>query len=144
MGYCMEQEAAVFNIKPSNFAPALAAIKTLKGQETVNDASGAHFRFVDAREFAKASSFPEMMRAWGWDLDLDLNEETGEIERILNIEFMAEKLGDEEKLFNAIAPFVEPDSYIEMLGEDGTAWRWIFDGKTCKTCKEKKATRSFD
>lgn len=26
----------------------------------------------------------------------------------------------------------EPGSYIEMRGEDGALWRWVFDGKTCK------------
>lgn len=31
-----------------------------------------------------------------------------------------------------IAEFVEAGSYIEMSGEEGRRWRWVFDGKTCK------------
>lgn len=48
--------------------------------------------------------------------------------------------GTEEEMFQAIAPFVEADSYIEMQGEDGEIWRWIFDGTTCV---EKVANLSF-
>ena len=32
----------------------------------------------------------------------------------------------------AIAPYVEAGSYIEMYGEDGDKWRYVFDGKTVK------------
>ena len=55
------------------------------------------------------------------------------IERNLNnyelVEFLGEKLGDDEVLFEAIAPFMN-DGFIEMQGEDGHHWRWVFkDGK---------------
>ena len=30
-------------------------------------------------------------------------------------------------LFEAIAPFVEPGSYVTMLGEDQLLWQWFFD-----------------
>lgn len=39
--------------------------------------------------------------------------------------------GTEHEMFNAIAPFVEPGSYIEMQGEDGAIWRWVFQDDTC-------------
>ena len=29
-------------------------------------------------------------------------------------------------MFNCIATFVEDGSYIEMVGEDGDLWRWVF------------------
>lgn len=41
--------------------------------------------------------------------------------------------GEEERLFNAIAPFVEDGSFIEMKGEDDKTWRWVFkNGKVEK------------
>ena len=136
MGYCMEQQDSNFTIKPSNVAGALASIKALAGKETITDSSGRHYSWVSTKDFVKAETLSEAMNAWRWHVTCD--EETGEVENIL---FEGEKIGDEDALFGAIAPFVEPDSYIEMQGEDGTLWRWVFDGKTCT---EKKATISWD
>jgi hypothetical protein len=136
MGYCMSQQESTFSIKPLNVPGALAAIKALAGSETITDASGRHFSWVDTREFLEAQTLPGAMKAWRWFLDSD--DETDEIH---DITFEGEKLGDDAVLFDAIAPFVEPGSYIEMLGEDGSLWRWVFDGKTCQ---EKSANISWD
>jgi len=63
-------------------------------------------------------------------------------EYITGIYFNGEKFdGTEHEMFNSIAPFVEAGSYIEMLGEGGEIWRWVFDGETCE---EKAATITFD
>jgi len=132
----MEQQDSNFTIKPSNVAGALASIKALAGKETITDSSGRHYSWVSTKDFVKAETLSEAMNAWRWHVTCD--EETGEVENIL---FEGEKIGDEDALFGAIAPFVEPDSYIEMQGEDGTLWRWVFDGKTCT---EKTATISWD
>lgn len=35
-------------------------------------------------------------------------------------------------MFNTIAPFVEKDSYIQVSGEEGDSWRWVFNGTTCE------------
>lgn len=48
---------------------------------------------------------------------------------IIDIDFMSECLGSNKELFDVIAPYVEKDSYIEMSGEEGEIWRWVFDGK---------------
>jgi len=51
---------------------------------------------------------------------------------IINLEYDApdKKLGDECIWMDAIAPFIESGSFIEILGEDGEMWRWVFnDGK---------------
>jgi len=37
---------------------------------------------------------------------------------------------DMTNFFEALAPYVEAGSYIEMAGTEGGAWRWMFDGKT--------------
>ena len=46
--------------------------------------------------------------------------------------FIGEKAGDERVLFNALAPFVQPSSFIHFRGEDGECWRWVFDGAKVK------------
>jgi hypothetical protein len=50
----------------------------------------------------------------------------------LELRFTGQKLGDDNILFAALAPYVEADSYITMVGEseDGDEfWRWVFDGQ---------------
>ena len=57
---------------------------------------------------------------------------------IVEIDFEGERLGhDEDVMFNAIAPYVEDGSFIEMVGEDGDRWRWVFKNGECKEIKAK-------
>jgi len=116
-----------FNLSKENFGKALEAIKGLAGKETIKDSSGAHFRWVDTRKFLRAETLEDAFRAWRWAIDID--ENTGDA---VAIEFEGDKLGDDEKFFKAIAPFVEDGSYIDMIGEDGYAWRWLFGGGKLK------------
>jgi hypothetical protein len=132
----MEQHNSNFTIKPSNVAGALASIKGLAGNETITDGSGRHYSWVISSEFVNAETLSQALRAWRWVCVRD-----GETNEIEGINFEGEKIGDEEALFDAIAPFVEPGSFLEMQGEDGALWRWVFDGKTCT---EKTATVSWD
>lgn len=41
--------------------------------------------------------------------------------------FDGEKLGDDEQLFAAIAPFVQSGSSVELCGEDHYHWRFLFE-----------------
>lgn len=41
-------------------------------------------------------------------------------------------LGGEDDFLKLIAPFVVAGSYIEMLDEYGTQWRYVFDGESMK------------
>lgn len=40
--------------------------------------------------------------------------------------FIGEELGDDQKVFEILSPFMN-DGYIEMMGEDGDIWRWVFE-----------------
>ena len=43
---------------------------------------------------------------------------------------VSEKLGEEDKLWEQIAPWVNDGSYIQCHGEDSAYWRWAFrEGK---------------
>ena len=44
-----------------------------------------------------------------------------------------EKLGDDEVLFEALAPHLHDSSYVEIRGEDNHLWRWSFVGNQIKT-----------
>ena len=122
MGYRMSMMEESFRLSNSRSAEALAAIKALAGGETIHDCSGPHFSWVDSQDFTSAKTLEEALRAWRWDPSLD---DEGNIESLW---FVGEKLGDDKILFQAIAPFVEPGSYLQMIGDDDSIWRWRFDG----------------
>ena len=50
---------------------------------------------------------------------------------ITDLDFTGEKLWDHDEMFKEIAPYVEDGSYIEMHGEDGSMWRWVFKNGVC-------------
>lgn len=134
MGYCMNQQAAEFCIKAENIGATLTAIKNLHGKETYPDSRGKHFAWVD-ENFYQINDIVEMFEEWRWVVHRDPE---GNIDQI---DFCGEKYGDEDLLFKAIAPYVEPGSYIEMCGEDGEAWKWVF---TDKKLKKQVARRVYD
>jgi hypothetical protein len=112
MGYYITVREMIFQIKEENFAPALEAIKELEGHG-----------WVDSK-YKTTVSLREAMIAWRWDPAID--DDTGDINYLY---FEGEKLGDDERFFDALAPFVEEGSYIEVSGEESALWRWCFDGK---------------
>jgi len=127
----MEQRNSEFFIKKENFDKALVAIKALANETkkmSGESSNGEHwFSWVDDYEFVEAKTLAEALTAWRWEPQLD---EDGNINDIF---FNGEKLGDDFVLFEEIAPFVKENSFIEMNGEDGTIWRWVFtDGICCK------------
>lgn len=107
MGYYITVRDMDFRIKKENFAPALEAIKKLEPHGWVD-------------EYKTAETLEEAMKAWRWEPAIDKN---GEIDYLY---FEGEKLGDDERFMEAIAPFVEHDSFIEVSGEEMALWRWSF------------------
>ena len=98
----------------------LEAIKRLDAANIWPDSRSQHFAFVESKAYENANSVHEAMKAWRWFVDCD------DEDNIITTEFLGEKLGDEDILFEAIAPFVRDGSTIQMAGEDGKIWRWIF------------------
>ena len=78
------------------------------------------------KKYVKIENIKDAFEYWRWTVEID--ESTNDI---VDIYFNGEKLGDDYVFFQAIAPFVEADSYIQMLGEESNMWRWYFDGNTC-------------
>jgi hypothetical protein len=86
-------------------------------------ANGFDAAWVSSDKVLNATSFEEAINEcrYGISRDSDGN--------INDVYFDGEKLGSDDKILDTIAPFVEKDSYIQMLGEDGSIWRWVFDGE---------------
>ena len=117
MGYYMEQRDSDFTIKQENIQRAWdALIKLFENGKR-------DYSWVDTRSVLEADSFRDAMEEARWVIYYDNNRED-----VCGILFNGEKYGgDEVIILGAIAPYVENGSYIEMLGEDGEIWRWVFN-----------------
>lgn len=127
VGYCIDQIDDDFFIPSDKFDDVLKAIRSLNGQQTcesyVNGVhTPTHFSWVDY-DFWKKDSLDETLRAWRWTPEVVV----GGNKDIVGLQFDGEKLGDEDILFTAIAPFVEDGSSITVQGEDGFVWSWVFE-----------------
>jgi len=122
MGYHISQDEAIIFIDKKHFPAMLKAMQGLKPGAWTDDTS-------------KCTTVKDALDAWRWELSFD---EKGNID---DIQFEGEKAGNEYGLFNVIAPYVKSGSYIQMHGEEGEIWRWIFNGKSCN---EVDANIDFD
>lgn len=113
MGYGMTQRGDDFFISCASKLLALAVARHVHGH------------WVKAGDADDCETLESLFEVWGWEAEVDAHGD------IVSLTFSSEKRGAEEKLFAAIAPYVRPGSFIEMVGEDGALWRWCFDGKTC-------------
>lgn len=115
MGYCMKQTEAKFVIPESKHKRALGDLKELVKRTS-------RLMWVTAKDVLEAPHLSDAMDAFGWPVKHD------DAGNITAIQFAGEKAGDDKLFFEAIAEFVDDGSFIEMCGEDGSRWRWIFSG----------------
>jgi hypothetical protein len=132
MGYYMQNLESKFKIKSENKAGALKAIQALMEPETLesNGRGGGFgkegktetwYSWVTTKEVLEADTVEKAIECWGWETETD--EESGDV---IDCYFPENKMGQEDIMFTAIAPFVEEGSYFVMLGEEGSQWRWYF------------------
>jgi len=123
MGYGVSQTDSSVFIAKKYRAKVKAAITALMTRASAT--RDGKFRWVDTSTVLEARTLDEQLEEWRWAPEYD---DEG---NIVNLEYQGEKQGDEIELFKAMAPFVKPGSYIDMMGEDGNDWRWYFDGTSC-------------
>lgn len=131
MGYCIQMGRSNFHIKKENKEKALAALKKLGDGSNDSRANGGDgnikwFSWMNDTEVDQWDSIAQAMDDWRYPIHLDAH---GNVD---GISFQGEKLGQENLMFEVIAPFVEPDSYIDIIGEDGCRWKLVFDGNVLK------------
>lgn len=127
MGYYMDQHDCNFTIKHENIQKAWdALIKLFKTEkESTHDSYRYGYSWIDTESVLKAESFKDAMAEARWDIYYD-----NKCKNVEGIYFNGEKYsGDEVIILGAIAPYVENGSYIEMRGEDGEMWRWVFNNR---------------
>ena len=118
MGIYISLREETFKMDANKKDKALAAIKKLCKKNK-------DYSWVENDKVLDAKTFEEAMQEWRYPVSVD---EKG---NVCQIEFIGEKLGDEEELFKAIAPFVKRGSYLVMEIEQDF-YKWAFDGKTFK------------
>lgn len=151
MGYYIETIRSKFHVSAENFDAAYQALCELNSDEherekTGGNSSAPELQYRKPTDSTSISSNPNKWYAWmdwnydetcpnltailkalGFTVDVD---ETG----ITGISYEYAKTGNEETFLKALAPYVEPDSFIVWCGEEGEEWVDVFDGKTM-TCK---------
>ena len=112
MGYYITVTCSKMVIPKAKVNKALEAIKSIPDAWVSHD--------------GKQTDLVEAFEGWLYEA---VEEENGNI----TIEcFNGEKLGDDEILWKAIAPFIKKGGEVKYRGEDGFQWKYVFDGKTYK------------
>lgn len=122
MGYCISQTESDIFIAECLHSRALEALKAM-------DVGGC--MWVTEYNIKQAKDLADVLREWGYAAELD---EDG---NLYDLWFQSEKLGTEFAMFKVLAPFVKKGSYLQMSGEEGAIWRWVFDGKECHEVEAK-------
>lgn len=138
MGYYAEQCGTDFFIDKKHFSEMIKAIHNLgdhpekMGGGSYKDGKtvSRHYSWVQMN-FVESYDVKYIFDCWRWNVNFD---DDG---NITDIYFDGQKLGDDYELFQAIAPFVKDQSFIEMRGEDNAMWRWSFKNKKCEEVSPK-------
>ncbi|HEU0298859.1 MAG TPA: hypothetical protein VFR37_05375 [Longimicrobium sp.] len=142
MGYDIELVEARFRITAGRAPAALSAVLALFSPDDITLASGGvttcganaqtqerWFAFLNPELIERAIARRDL--AYALDAFRFVPTRTAEGD-IVALRFRGERSGDERFLFEALGPYVDPGSYVEMAAEDGARWRWSFDGSTCQ------------
>jgi hypothetical protein len=114
----MHQTAGQFFIRAQDHAAALTALREERARK--------RFPYGSDRRW---DTLKEALVDLGWWPTIN---DDGHIGRL---HFQADSAGDDARLFATLAPYVAKGSFLEMQGEDGETWRWVFDGQSCRQVK---------
>ena len=124
MGYYIDITGSDFRIDAENKSDALEAIFELMGDPTVDRRGGnrhhRHFSWLNNATPGEWIALEDAMEDWRFPV---VTDEDG---NVIGIQFTGQKIGQENLLFERIAPYVENGSYIQFTGEDNHVWRIEF------------------
>lgn len=122
MGYCIEMTESTIAITKEN------SIKMMDMLSQYIEDNKPNWAWVDTNslyKYCKSHNFNEVMSELRYETYFNDGNDVYEIDY-----FSGEKLGDEFNIFPILAPYIS-DGYIEMVGEDGDKWRWVFKDDKC-------------
>lgn len=109
MGYNIYQKDSSFMISKEHFPALIAAAQKMC-----------------PHKFDSMSSVREVFEYFCFSVQSDV------LGNLSEIEFTGQKAGNEDKLFELVAPYVEAGSYISFVGEDNEIFQYSFNGKNCE------------
>lgn len=137
MGYVIELINSDFFIAAENKDAALNAMFDMWLPEKTANMSGGSFGYgTEEKWYSWMNTSAEAFRNREVEsLEVALGEwgyypETDEDGNITDLYFDGGKIGDEDQMFAAIAPFVRQGSTLDFRGEEGAVWRWEFNGQS--------------
>jgi len=95
-----------------------------KHKDAFQAAQPIYGSYVEEGSTRNCFNLLEILSLWGYRATVDTEG------NFVKLQCTNEKLGDEHKVFVAIAPYVRAGSYLEMTGDHGW-WRWMWNGITC-------------
>lgn len=138
MGYYVSMDIGGVVIPADKVADCLAAINQMFNDENLSNNAGGgaggpsitektpvrEKRWYSWVTNPRGDGFEALQDALiAWRYDVEINTDGS-----INIgHFTGEKLGDDEQLFEVIAPFVQSGGVIECRGEDNAFWRYLFE-----------------
>jgi hypothetical protein len=140
MGYYISTPSSYFKLRKDNINKFFNLVSNLMSDESVEKygnggswhkegKTASWFAWVNTDAVRRAvmdRDFRLVFEEWGYETNH--KEESDVILCELNIRQGSAKIGDEEKFFAAIASVVEDGSFIDVVGEDGSKWRWMWEG----------------
>jgi len=128
MGYCVSIEITNVRISADKVAECLAAINAMHEASTLKGNAGGGSTVGDYWyswvQNPPEGGFKSLTAAFdAWRYVALVNEVDGDVRLDF---FQGEKWGDDEQLFEIIAPFIN-EGLIEVRGEDGARWRYEFE-----------------
>lgn len=124
MGYCIELIEKNFKIKKENAKNVVDALRNFALNFT--NKYNNRIMWVDKQSLIDSQSIEESFEEIRYPLTEDKNGDY-----VIDY-FSGKKIGDDYQIFNAIAKYVEPNSFITFEGEDGDVFQFVFDGERCK------------
>ena len=133
MGYCVTINLVeVLFLTKEDQDNALRAINALHEPEQLREfARGGEYPRTAKSVYSYAwvnnppeggfATLKKALREWRYDAE-DFGSGSIKV-----TEFTGEKMGQDEVLWNAVAPFVMEHAFIEFAGEDGMLWGYFFE-----------------
>lgn len=144
MGYFVETTGIDFTIPKENLDDAYRAMCELNRDDSKKEGGYFGGKPEDISGSTSVSTSPDKWFSWmSWDYDVEC-ENAAEIFSMLGFEVdenedgslslirYDNKTGQEALFLEAVAPYVQPGSFINWVGEDGFFFCHEFDGETMK------------
>jgi hypothetical protein len=158
MGYYVYQEDGMLVIEQSKFKACYEALCNLNARDDLKrgggwggeissdqprpEGIGYHparwFSWMDADYPFTCSNLLQVLQQLGFECEIadrdfnptDVNLPAFKSGDLCNVSWNGEKMGQEDLFFEALAPFISNNSFIEWRGEDNEMWRWLFKDGT--------------